>query len=52
MNTKTILIVFSAIILAIVVFAFIYRPILSVEFLILGLVPALRHGENQDVVKW
>ncbi|VDK86598.1 unnamed protein product [Litomosoides sigmodontis] len=40
------------IILAIIVSAFIYRPILSIEFLVLGLVPALRHGENQDVVKW
>ncbi|CAG9538509.1 unnamed protein product [Cercopithifilaria johnstoni] len=41
-----------AVILAIIVYAFIYRPVLSIEFLVLGLIPVLRHGENRDVVKW
>ncbi|EJW85519.1 hypothetical protein WUBG_03569 [Wuchereria bancrofti] len=40
------------VILSVVVSAFIYRPILSVEFLVLGLIPVSRRGENHDVVKW
>uniref|UniRef100_A0A915PUG4 GPI ethanolamine phosphate transferase 1 n=1 Tax=Setaria digitata TaxID=48799 RepID=A0A915PUG4_9BILA len=42
----------AAVILSIIVSSFIYRPVLSVEFVVLGLIPLLRRGENQDVVKW
>uniref|UniRef100_A0A8R1XT28 GPI ethanolamine phosphate transferase 1 n=1 Tax=Onchocerca volvulus TaxID=6282 RepID=A0A8R1XT28_ONCVO len=40
------------IILSVIVSAFIYRPILSVEFLVLSLIPLLRREENRDVIKW
>lgn len=52
MNIEIISVVFSAIILSVIVFAFIYRPILSIEFLVLGLIPVLRREENRDIVKW
>ncbi|VDO32386.1 unnamed protein product, partial [Onchocerca flexuosa] len=39
------------IILSVIVSAFIYRPVLSVEFLVLGLIPLLRREENRDVIK-
>ncbi|EFO19894.1 hypothetical protein LOAG_08601, partial [Loa loa] len=41
-----------AVILSVIVSAFIYRPILSIEFLVFGLIPVLRRGENRDLVKW
>ncbi|KAM3725363.1 GPI ethanolamine phosphate transferase [Dirofilaria immitis] len=46
------LVISTVIILSVIVSAFIYRPILSVEFLLLGLIPLLRFGENRDVIKW
>uniref|UniRef100_A0A0R3S270 GPI ethanolamine phosphate transferase 1 n=1 Tax=Elaeophora elaphi TaxID=1147741 RepID=A0A0R3S270_9BILA len=48
----SLLAILIAVILTVIVSAFIYRPILSVEFLVLGLIPLLRHGESRDVVKW
>ncbi|KAK6111312.1 Phosphatidylinositolglycan class N (PIG-N) family protein [Brugia pahangi] len=40
------------VILSVIVSAFICRPILSVEFLVLALIPVSKRKENHDVVKW
>ncbi|VDN02006.1 unnamed protein product [Thelazia callipaeda] len=41
-----------AVILSIIVSAFIHRSVVSVEFLILAMFPFFRHEKNRDLVKW